>query len=409
MTEEQFVERVRSAGARVFRVGGCVRDHFRGMPAKDVDYVVTGMTEETLCALFPRAEKIGKAFPVYHVRVDGVRREVAFARRERKTGEGYRGFDVVFDPSVTIEEDLYRRDTRMNAMALELPSGDLHDPYGGRSDIAAGVIRAVSQHFMDDPVRALRAARQAAAFGFRVEEETIAYMRACARELQAEPTERLMGELRRALMTPRPSVFFRVLRTADLLSVTFPELAALDGQTQPVEFHPEGDALAHTLAMVDAVAHETEEIKTRFAALVHDLGKGLTPQEMLPHHYGHERTGLDALAAWNRRMTLPHDWRKAAAFVIREHMRAPRLTRPGKIADLLLGIASSGLPMEEFNIIIRADHGSLPPYLVHGADCLAAMSAVTGNDAPPDLAGEEIGRWLREARIRVLKRRCKDL
>ena len=334
MTEEQFVERVRSAGARVFRVGGCVRDHFRGVPAKDVDYVVTGMTEETLCALFPRAEKIGKAFPVYHVRVDGVRREVAFARRERKTGEGYRGFDVVFDPSVTIEEDLYRRDTRMNAMALELPSGVLHDPYGGRSDIAAGVIRAVSQHFMDDPVRALRAARQAAAFGFRMEEETIAYMRACARELQAEPTERLMGELRRALMTPRPSVFFRVLRTADLLSVTFPELAALDGQTQPVEFHPEGDALAHTLAMIDAVAHETEEIKTRFAALVHDLGKGLTPQEMLPHHYGHERTGLDALVAWNRRMTLPHDWRKAAAFVIREHMRAPRLTRPGKIADL---------------------------------------------------------------------------
>ena len=403
MTEEQFVERVRSAGARVFRVGGCVRDHFRGMPAKDVDYVVTGMTEETLCALFPRAEKIGKAFPVYHVRVDGVRREVAFARRERKTGEGYRGFDVVFDPSVTIEEDLYRRDTRMNAMALELPSGDLHDPYGGRSDIAAGMIRAVSQHFMDDPVRALRAARQAAAFGFRVEEETIAYMRACARELQAEPTERLMGELRRALMTPRPSVFFRVLRTADLLSVTFPELAALDGQTQPVEFHPEGDALAHTLAMVDAVAHETEEIKTRFAALVHDLGKGLTPQEMLPHHYGHERTGLDALAAWNARMTLPHDWRKAAAFVIREHMRAPRLTRPGKIADLLLGIGASGLSMAQFNSIIRADHGALPDYLAHGEEYLAAMCAVTGSDAPPDRTGEEIGRWLREQRVRILK------
>ena len=194
MTEEQFVERVRSAGARVFRVGGCVRDHFRGMPAKDVDYVVTGMTEEMLCALFPRAEKIGKAFPVYHVRVDGVRREVAFARRERKMGEGYRGFDVVFDPSVTIEEDLYRRDTRMNAMALELPSGALLDPYGGRADIAAGVIRAVSHHFTDDPVRALRAARQAAEFGFRVEEGTLRYMNACAAELKNEPTERLMGQ-----------------------------------------------------------------------------------------------------------------------------------------------------------------------------------------------------------------------
>lgn len=403
MTEATFVEHIRSAGARVFRVGGCVRDLFRGVPAKDVDYVLTGMTEEQLCVLFPRAEKIGRAFPVYHVRVDGMRREVSFARRERKTGTGYRGFAVAFDPSVTIEEDLYRRDTTMNAMAMELPTEELFDPYGGRADIAAGVIRAVSQHFTDDPVRALRAARQAAEFGFVVEEETLRSMNACAAELKNEPTERLMGELRRALTAPRPSVFFRVLRAADLLAITFPEIAALEGQTQPTEFHPEGDALAHTLAMVDAVACETEEIKTRFAALVHDLGKGLTPQEMLPHHYGHERTGLDALTAWNARMTLPHDWRKAASFVIREHMRAPRLKRLGKIADLLLGIGTSGLSIAEFNIIIRADHGSLPDYLTHGADYLAAMRTVTGCSAPPELSGEEVGRWLRTQRVRILK------
>ena len=403
MTEAVFVERIRSAGARVFRVGGCVRDRFRGMPAKDVDYVVTGMTEERLCTLFPHAEKIGKAFPVYHVRVDGARREVAFARRERKMGVGYRGFAVVFDPFVTIAEDLYRRDTTMNAMAIELPEGVLLDPYGGQADLAAGVIRAVSEHFTDDPVRALRAARQAAAFGYAVEEGTLSHMRACAEELREEPTERLMGELRRALAAQRPSVFFRVLRAADLLAVTFPEIAALEGQTQPTEFHPEGDALAHTLAMVDAVACETAEIKTRFAALVHDLGKGLTPQELLPHHYGHERTGLDALAAWNARMTLPHDWRKAAAFVIREHMRAPRLTRPGKIADLLLGIRASGLSIEEFNIIIRADHGSLPDYLAHGTAYLAAMHAITGRAAPSALSGAQIGVWLREQRVRILK------
>ena len=403
MREEEFVRTVRDAGARVFRVGGCVRDLFRGVPAKDVDYVLTGMTEERLCALFLRAEKIGRAFPVYHVRVDGTRREVAFARRERKTGAGYRGFDVIFDPTVTIEEDLYRRDTTMNAMALELPTEELFDPYGGRTDIAAGVIRAVSQHFTDDPVRALRAARQAAEFGFAVEEGTLRYMNACAAELKNEPTERLMGELRRALAAPRPSVFFRVLRAADLLAVTFPEIAALEGQVQPVEFHPEGDALAHTLAMVDAVARETEEIKTRFAALVHDLGKGLTPKEMLPHHYGHEKTGLTALAAWNRRMTLPHDWMKAASFVIRQHMRAPRLTRLGKITDLLLGVGASGLSMEEFNVIIRADHGSLPDYLTRGAEYLAAMRAVTGRSAPSELSGEEVGAWLRAQRIRVLK------
>ena len=193
MTEAAFVEHIRSAGARVFRVGGCVRDLFRGVPAKDVDYVLTGMTEEQLCALFPRAEKIGRSFPVYHVRVDGVRREVSFARRERKTGMGYRGFAVAYDPSVTIGEDLYRRDTTMNAMALELPTEELFDPYGGRADISAGVIRAVSPHFTDDPVRALRAARQAAEFGFAVEEGTLRYMNACAAELKNEPTE-LSGE-----------------------------------------------------------------------------------------------------------------------------------------------------------------------------------------------------------------------
>lgn len=404
MTEADFVRIVRDAGARIFRVGGCVRDHFRGAQAKDVDYAVTGITEERFHALFPHAEKIGKAFPVYHVRVDGMRREVAFARRECKTGAGYRGFDVTFDPTVTIEEDLYRRDTRMNAMAIELPEGTLLDPYGGRADLVAGVIRAVSEHFTDDPVRALRAARQAAEFGFTVEEGTLLYMRACADELRREPTERLMAELRRALAAPHPSVFFRVLRAADLLAVTFPEIAALEGQVQPVEFHPEGDALAHTLAMVDAVAEETEDIRTRFAALVHDLGKGLTPKEMLPHHYGHEKTGLTALAAWNRRMTLPHDWMKAASFVIRQHMRAPRLTRLGKIADLLLGIGASGLSMAEFNIIIRADHGSLPPYLAHGAAALRAMQTITGRSAPTDLTGAEIGIWLREQRVRILKK-----
>ncbi len=404
MTEREFADAVRGAGARVFRVGGCVRDLFRGTAAHDVDYVLAGMEETHFCALFPRAEKIGKSFPVYHVHIDGCRTEVSFARKEVKTGAGYRGFDVTFDPSVTIEEDLYRRDTTMNAMAQELPDETLIDPYGGRADIAAGVIRAVSAHFTEDPVRALRAARQAAVFGFTVAPGTIAYMRSCAAELQNEPSERLMGELRRALAARRPSVFFRVLADAALLDVSFPEIAALCGKTQPPEFHPEGDAFEHTMAIVDAVAAETDDVRTRFAALVHDIGKGTTPEEMLPHHYGHEKRGGDVLAAWNRRMTLPHMWMKAASFVIRAHMRAPRLTHVGKIADLLLGIGRSGLSMEHFAAVIRADHGTLPDYLAHGAEYLAVMLRVTGGDAPPGLAGAQIGAWLREQRIRALKK-----
>ena len=246
--------------------------------------------------------------------------------------------------------------------------------------------------------------RGAAALGFMVEAGTLAYMRSCAEELQKEPSERTMGELRRALEVSRPSVFFRVLDAAGLLDVTFPEIAALRGKTQPTEFHPEGDAFEHTMSIVDAVAAATDDVTTRFTGLVHDIGKGETPAEMLPHHYGHEKAGLDVLAAWNRRMTLPHTWMKAASFVIREHMRAPRLTHVGKIADLLLGIGRSGLSMEQFTAVIRADHGTLPDYLMRGAEYLAAMLCVTGRDAPAHLVGAQIGAWLREERIRTLRK-----
>ena len=162
MEEAAFVAALRRGGARVFVVGGWVRDRLRGAAAADKDYVVSGIGEAAFCALFPDAQRVGRSFPVYLVTVDGKRAEVAFARRERKTGPGYRGFAVAFSPEVTIEEDLYRRDTTMNSIALELPEGRLIDLYGGREDIARGRVRAVSSHFVEDPVRALRAARQAA-------------------------------------------------------------------------------------------------------------------------------------------------------------------------------------------------------------------------------------------------------
>lgn len=152
---------------------------------------------------------MGRSFPVYLVYIDGKEREVAFARREYKAGSGYRGFVVESDPSVTVEEDLFRRDTTMNSLAIELPFGRCLDYYGGRKDIRAGRIRAVSAHFCEDPVRALRAARQAAAFQFSITEETIAFMRSCRDELAQEPQERLLGELKRALQTEKPSVFLK--------------------------------------------------------------------------------------------------------------------------------------------------------------------------------------------------------
>ena len=402
MREEEFVKAVEGAGGTVYLVGGWVRDHLRGATPRDKDFVITGLEREAFAELFPAASLIGHAFPVYLVEIDGVRSEVSFARRERKSGHGYRGFAVDFGAEVTIEDDLFRRDTRINSMAYRLPAMELIDPYGGRSDLAHCVIRATSHHFPEDPVRALRAARQAAELGFVIEDGTRTLMADCATELEEEPTERIVHELSRALAAPQPSLFFEALAHASLLESVFPEIFALRGKTQPPEYHPEGDAYCHTMQIVDVVARKTQTIEARFAALVHDIGKGKTPEEMLPHHYGHEQRGLLVLDAWNERMTLPKSWLMAAHFVIKEHMRAPLLKKTGKIADLLLAVEKSGLSFADFRRIICADHGTLPYYLVHGEDLLRKMLQVRGTEAPPELRGADVGKWLREERVRRL-------
>ena len=402
MREEEFVKAVAGAGGTVYLVGGWVRDHLRGATPRDKDFVITGLEREAFAELFPAASLIGHAFPVYLVEIDGVRSEVSFARRERKSGHGYRGFAVDFGAEVTIEDDLFRRDTRINSMAYRLPAMELIDPYGGRSDLAHCVIRATSHHFSEDPVRALRAARQAAELGFVIEDGTRTLMADCAAELEEEPTERIVHELSRALAAPQPSLFFEALAHASLLESVFPEIFALKGKTQPPEYHPEGDAYCHTMQIVDVVARKTQTIEARFAALVHDIGKGKTPEEMLPHHYGHEQRGLLVLDAWNERMTLPKSWLMAARFVIKEHMRAPLLKKTGKIADLLLAVEKSGLSFADFRRIICADHGTLPYYLVHGEELLRKMLQVRGTEAPPELRGADVGKWLREERVRRL-------
>ena len=402
MREEEFVKEVEGVGGTVYLVGGWVRDHLRGATPRDKDFVITGLERDVFAELFPAASLIGHAFPVYLVEIDGVRSEVSFARRERKTGHGYRGFAVDFGAEVTIEDDLFRRDTRINSMAYRLPAMELIDPYGGRGDLAHRLIRATSHHFSEDPVRALRAARQAAELGFVIEDGTRTLMADCATELEEEPTERIVHELSRALAAPQPSLFFEALAHASLLESVFPEIFALKGKTQPPQYHPEGDAYCHTMQIVDVVARKTQTIEARFAALVHDIGKGKTPEEMLPHHYGHEQRGLLVLDAWNKRMTLPKAWLMAARFVIKEHMRAPLLKKTGKIADLLLAIEKSGLSLADFRRIICADHGTLPYYLVHGEELLRKMLQVRGTEAPPELRDADVGKWLREERVRRL-------
>lgn len=397
----KFVEKIRAMGGRVFLVGGWVRDTWRKAAAKDKDYVLVGVEEKNFCENFPLAQRVGRAFPVYLLEIGGKTVEIAFARREKKTGMGYTGFSVVYDAQVTIEEDLQRRDTTMNSLAMELPEGRLLDLFGGCRDIENHTIRAISGHFVEDPVRALRAARQAAELGFQVTEDTLSYMRQCRTELAGEPQERIFHELERSLQAEQPSLFFRILAQAGLLKTVFPEIFALQGKSQPIEFHPEGDAFAHTMQLVDEVAAHTSHTAARFAGLVHDLGKGTTPLEMLPHHYGHEARGLLELKKWNARSSLPREWMKCGNFIIREHMRAPLLKKTGKIVDLLLAIQQSPLGFTDFNAIICADHGSLPPYLQEYERYIAAILEISGRACPAEITGPAVGEWLRSARSRA--------
>ena len=400
MTEFEFAIKIFDAGGKAYLVGGAVRDKIRGVNAHDRDYCVTGLTENQLIKIFPAAQKFGKSFPVYSIEIDGKNCEVALARTEKKVGTGYRGFKVKFDPSVTIEQDLFRRDTTINAMAIDILSGELIDPFGGKIDVENKKIRAVSKHFTDDPVRALRAARQATQFNFAISDETFAAMNLCAFELRDEAGERIFAELENALKTDKPSRFFRNLELAGLLGVTFPEIDNLRGKIQPVEFHPEGDAYEHSLQILDEVAAVNEKPIVRFAALAHDFGKGMTPLEMLPHHYMHDLRGLDVLAEMDRRIKLPKDWRKFAAFVIREHMRAPLITSAGKIVDLLIKLHNSKIAIRDFNDIINADNHGLPAYLVNAKNILDELLKVSGKNAPTELTGSEIGDWVRAERIR---------
>lgn len=412
MKESELVRQIHMAGGRIAVVGGWVRDSLRGVEPKDKDYVISGVGEDEFISLFPEAQKVGRSFPVFLLRVNGEASEIAFARTERKTGKGYRGFCVQSSIDVTIEDDLSRRDTTINAMALELfedgATPQLINLFSGEADVERGIIRAVSSCFTEDPVRALRAARQAAEFGYDIEPNTIRYMHLCREELEGEPQERIFAELSRALAAPRPSVFFRSLLSADLLDLIFPEIFALIGKTQPKAFHPEGDAFEHTMATVDAVASRTENLVVRFAALVHDIGKGVTPEDLLPHHYGHEVKGLAVLEKWDSRMGFPKLWRRVADFVIAEHMRAPRLKKAGKIVDFLISLSKLPVPARDVLQIFLVDHGDLPYYLEQYEALIGKMLSVNGSDAPENLQGQEIGAWIRAQRTRCLQEARKD-
>ncbi|MEO7855337.1 MAG: multifunctional CCA addition/repair protein [Rubrivivax sp.] len=410
-----------------FIVGGAVRDALLGRPVNDRDWVVVGATpEEMLAAGFTA---VGADFPVFlHPRSH---EEYALARTERKTAPGYRGFVVHADPSVTLEQDLSRRDLTINAMAvrgpadgmpLDMARAELIDPFGGRGDLAARVLRHVSPAFAEDPVRILRVARFAARFAdFHVAAETASLMRdmAAAGEVDALVPERVWQELSRGLMEDTPSRMFDVLRSVGALQRLLPEVDRLWGVPQPVEHHPEIDTGVHVMMVLDGAAAQGASLPVRFACLCHDLGKGTTPAHLLPRHLKHEQRSVALLRKLCDRLKVPTACRELAELTAAEHghvhasaslgptallrllERCDALRRPQRFAELLLAC--------EYDARGRAGRADQAypqrPRLLRALALVSATDArsVAAEQAALGRKGPQVGEAIRVARVHALQ------
>ena len=319
---------------KTYVVGGAVRDALLGLPVQDHDHVVVGATPEDMIARGFRP--VGKDFPVF-LHPD-TQEEYALARTERKTAPGYKGFVFHTSPDVTLEQDLIRRDLTINAMA-QGEDGIIVDPFGGRQDLQARIFRHVSDAFAEDPVRILRVARFAARFtDFSVAPQTNALMRDMVErgEVDALVPERVWQELARGLMEAKPSRMFEVLRACGALARILPELDALWGVPQPQQHHPEIDTGAHVMLVIDYAARQQYDLAIRCAALMHDFGKGGTPQDEWPKHHGHEARSVQLVEQACKRLKIPNDCRDLAVMTAREHGNIGRALelRPNTIVTL---------------------------------------------------------------------------
>lgn len=402
-----------------YLVGGAVRDTLLGLDPKDRDYVVVGATPEEMERL--GYKPVGSDFPVFlHPET---KEEYALARTERKSGRGYKGFTVFSSPDVTLEQDLQRRDLTINAMAMD-DDEKLIDPFNGKQDLDDGKLRHVSPAFSEDPVRILRVARFAARFakwGFHVAHETNRLMKHMVEngEVDYLVPERVWVELEGALGESQPARFFKILRGCGALEKIFPELDRLFGVPQPEKHHPEIDTGVHVMMVLDQAASLSDNTQVRFAALMHDLGKGVTPEANWPHHYGHESLGVDLVVQLCERLRVPNDYRDLAVLTARHHSDCHRIKelRANTVVNVLEKMDAFRKPdrIALFVLACEADSrgregkaGEPYPQAALFTDYFAAAKAINttevANAAQAEgLRGEAIGKRVHEARVKKVE------
>ncbi len=341
---------------KFYLVGGAVRDKLMKRPVIDRDWVVIGAAPEQMIAL--GYKPVGRDFPVFlHPETH---EEYALARTERKSGKGYKGFTFYTSPEITLEEDLRRRDLTINAIA-EDEHGHIVDPFNGIHDLEQGILRHVSTAFSEDPLRVIRVARFASRFGFRIADETLKLMRGitASGELDTLVPERVWAETERALGEKYPGRFILALRACDALGVIFPELERLFGVPQPAEHHPEIDTGLHTLMVLNQAARLSNDPQIRFAALLHDLGKGTTPRNEWPKHHGHEARGVKLVESLCQRYRIPTAYRELAIITARYHLDCHRVQelRPETLLKKLEELDAFRRPerFEQFLLACEAD------------------------------------------------------
>ena len=405
---------------QTYLVGGAVRDQLLDVPWHERDWVVVGATPEQL--LEAGFRPVGQDFPVFlHPQTS---EEYALARTERKSGQGYGGFTFHATPEVTLEEDLQRRDLTINAMAMD-DDGNIIDPYGGQQDIHNRLLRHVSPAFAEDPLRVLRVARFAARYaplGFRVADETLALMRELAEsgELKALTAERSWKEISRALMESRPDIFIRVLRDCGALAELLPEVDCLFGVPQPQAHHPEVDTGEHVLLVLQQAAQMQLPLPARWACLLHDLGKGRTPERFWPKHHGHETKGLAAVKAVNQRCKAPRECQELALLTCEYHTHCHRALelKPGTLLKVFKAFDIYRRP-ERFELFLGAceadargrtglEQRDYPQadYLRGAAD--AARSADVQALLEQGYQGADLGKAMERERLRLISEYCQD-
>ena len=410
-----IANKIIQAGGKLYLVGGAVRDELLGRTTHDKDYCVTGITAEQFQKLFPEAHIRGKAFEVFDI--NG--KEFAMARTEKKQGIGHKEFEIKTDPRITIEQDLARRDITINSIAKDVLTGDIIDPFDGRKDIEDKIIRATTSAFKEDPLRVYRVARFAAELGFDVDKETINQMQELKSELNSLSEERVFIELKKALNIEKPSIFFDVLIQADVLDVHFKEVKDLIGAEQPLKYHPEGDAYNHTMLVLDMASELTKDyslerkLEIRFSALVHDLGKGITPKEQYPHHYGHENTGAELVGKFGNNIKAPNNWIKCGKTACREHMRGGIFykMKPSKKVEFIERVDKSLLGLNGLQIIVFSDKTSGGReknkddinFETIGRKCLSEINGEYIESKYKLKPGIEFGNKLHEERVKWMK------